>query len=272
MDIGIDNHLSRLQSEECRQSTEDAFCADHRERVRRAELSLIVPLLRPGATVLEIGAGAGWQAKELSIRGFRVHAIDIETSNYTALRECPVMMYDGCTIPFPDRSMDVVFSSNVLEHVSHIREFQAEMKRVLAPGGLAVHVMPTATWRCWTTLTFFVKRLRRLVGGKVPKERSSPHRGKEHDTSGWVDLRRLLLPSCHGVRGNFLTEAYFFSEIYWVRAFTRSGWRVERVIPNRLFYSGNRILAGGLSMETRGWLSRILGSSCKIYVMRAAER
>jgi len=255
-----------------KQSTEADFDHNHRRIIRQAELELVIPLLKPGARILEIGAGAGWQAKELANHGFEVHAIDLASSNYTALREWDVIEYDGHSIPLPDQCVDVVFSSNVLEHVPHIQEFQEEIRRVLVSGGMAVHIMPTATWRFWTSITFYLKRLVKFVTrGKAAKTSDSSPTSNSN-TKVLRNLRRALLPSCHGVRGNVLTETYFFSESYWSTLFQQTNWRVQAVIPNGLFYSGNRIFGARLSLQARRILSRILGSSCKAYVLRNIKR
>src|SRR5208283_5218724 len=103
----------------------------------------IVPDLPPRGRVLEIGAGTGQQALELKRRGFDVAAIELADSAYAGARVFPVTDYDGARIPFPDRSFDAVFSSNALEHVRDLAFMHAEIRRVLKPGGIAVHVMPT---------------------------------------------------------------------------------------------------------------------------------
>jgi len=262
-----------------KQSSEVDFKIDHRRVVRGAELELVVPFIRPGSSVLEVGAGAGWQAKLLASKGYNVYAIDLPSSNYVSAREWNIIEYDGSTIPLGDSAVDVVFSSNVLEHVPHIHEFQKELLRVLKPGGLAIHVMPTSTWRLWTSLSFYVRRLKK--GFKTIFKRLVPKKAKakEHNVVTTIGAKRehphlparvanLVLPTRHGVRGNILSEMYYFTEWYWTGVFKRAGWELQMVFPNRIFYSGNRIWGTVLTLPMRRILSRILGSSCKIYLMR----
>src|ERR1700722_17640350 len=90
--------------------------------IRAAEIQRIVPCFRPRARILEIGAGTGQQALEISRRGFDVEAIQIPASGYRETRIFPVIDYDGRHIPFPDSSFDIVFSSNVLEHVPNVSQ------------------------------------------------------------------------------------------------------------------------------------------------------
>src|SRR5438105_12903604 len=93
------------------------FSYEHLDALRAAEIERVVPFFPAGARVLEIGAGTGKQALELQRRGFEVSAIELADSNYAAHRVFPIKDYDGRSIPLPDASVDVVFSSNVLEHV-----------------------------------------------------------------------------------------------------------------------------------------------------------
>ena len=125
----------------------------------------MLPRLPAGTSVLEIGAGAGWQARTLAELGFAVQAIDVDVAGagYKEIREWPVILYDGDRIPFSDRCFDIVFSSNVLEHIPQVDRFQAEIKRVLTPGGIAVHVVPTGSWRFWTNLAYYPVLARRYL-------------------------------------------------------------------------------------------------------------
>ena len=74
----------------------------------------------------------------------------------------PVIVYDGQSIPLESDSVDIVFSSNVLEHIRDVEPFQSEVHRVLKPGGNAVHVLPTSSWRFWTSITSFPDKIRRI--------------------------------------------------------------------------------------------------------------
>jgi len=81
-------------------------------------------------------------------------------------------------------------------------------------------------------------------------------------------LRGNLWPIRHGERGNLLTEVYYFSRHYWVRLFEATGWNVEWVRPNGLFYTGEFLMGAHLNISARCQLSRFLGSACLIYALR----
>ena len=89
-------------------------------------------------SVLEVGCGDGAVLAELSARGFggALSGIEISGSGVEMARSRniarlkAVETFDGRTIPFGDRSFDLVYCTHVLEHVEHERLFLAELARV----------------------------------------------------------------------------------------------------------------------------------------------
>lgn len=241
--------------------------------VRCYELEKVYPWLKQGSRILEIGAGAGWQSKLLAERGFEVEAIDIAANKFKGQQVWPVQEYDGRNIPFPANHFDVVFSSNVLEHIAHVESFQTEMQRVLRPGGLAIHVLPTATWRLWTSIFHYpflllcsMKYFWGLLKGKrMDEQESLLLRATKYNL--WESVRRVFYSVRHGERGTSFGEIYLFSRRAWERLFQSSGWTIKASIPSKLMYTGYAVFGSRLSLHTREWLSLILGSSTCIYVL-----
>lgn len=89
--------------------------------IREYEIEQVIPLIPKGSSILEIGAGAGWQARRLAETGFDVTAIDLKNRSLAPHSVWDTQHYDGKTVPYPDSSFDVVFSSNVLDHIPHVR-------------------------------------------------------------------------------------------------------------------------------------------------------
>jgi SAM-dependent methyltransferase len=242
---------------------------DHLERLRCEELLHILPHLPPRGAILEIGAGMGWQARALSQRGFSVTAIDVPGSSNAIQRVHAVTEYDGFNLPFPDHHFDVVFSSNVLEHIPHLEAFQAEIKRVLSPGGMAIHILPSGCWRFWTTLAYYPYLIKRIwnnsFSGGTTAGASDRGESKSQPRRFW----QRLFPPRHGERGNFLSEIFWLSRWQWRRHFRKTGWKVEAYYPGRLFYTGYEILNLKMSLRVRRKLSHTLGSACHIFCLRA---
>jgi SAM-dependent methyltransferase len=244
---------------------------EHVDAIRVAEIGKIAPFFPPGSRILEIGAGTGKQALELRRRGFNVTAIEIADSNYAAHRVFPIKDYDGATIPLPDASVDVVFSSNVLEHVLDLSRMHAEIRRVLAPGGHCIHVLPTHGWRFWTTvasypdaLLYVFSALPQLSPRALPRPAELRRLGK---TWYWT-ARRVAgrcFPRRHGERGNVISEMWLFHPRWWRRNFRENGFTVVHDEPMGLFYTGNMLLGTQLGLSQRRWLSSVLGSGSHVF-------
>ena len=91
-----------------------------------------------GARVADIGGGAGWFTAMFRQRG--AHCLLVEPDRDELYRHGEPsqasVIGDGYWLPLADTSVDVCFSSNVLEHVRDPAGFIDEMIRVTRPGGL----------------------------------------------------------------------------------------------------------------------------------------
>ena len=89
-------------------------------------------------TVLEVGAGDGCILRCMSDAGFgkTFHALEISPSGVAVIRSrnirglASVQTFDGYHIPFPDKSVDLIVLSHVLEHVEYERALLRELRRV----------------------------------------------------------------------------------------------------------------------------------------------
>lgn len=249
------------------------FSIEFLNEVREYEIGKIVGHFPPGATVLEIGGGTGCQARQLADRGFSVTSIDVASSNYRDKQVFPVQTYDGKKFPFEDNTFDLVFSSNVLEHIVDLDQLHRESRRILKPGGYCVHVMPTAVWRFWTSLAHYVEMMQRL-GALLPAlipESLNPRevfRPLKVMRSAWQILRQYAVPPRHGEIGNVLSELWTFSARQWIRHFHTHRFEIVRQEPLGLFYTGHMVLGARWATASRESVARILGSSCVLYKVR----
>jgi SAM-dependent methyltransferase len=100
-----------------------------------------------GQRVLEVGLGQGAESEQLIKRGARWSGLDLTPESVARVRTRLALRdlaYDDLrqgsvlATPWPDDSFDIVFSHGVLHHVPDIRQAQAEIHRVLKPGGRLV--------------------------------------------------------------------------------------------------------------------------------------
>lgn len=99
------------------------------------------------AEALEIGCGDGFFSQKLAELGCHVTGIDISTTGIESARKrCPggtFLIHDlGQPLPFADGSMDVVWCSEVLEHLFSPLSVCQEIRRVLRPQGILLATVP----------------------------------------------------------------------------------------------------------------------------------
>jgi SAM-dependent methyltransferase len=239
------------------------------EERRLSQLELVRPWIPPKQRILEVGGGSGYQASVLRSWGHDVRSIDIAVPSQTYH---PIELYDGVNIPFPDASFDVVFSSNVLEHLDTPGALLREMRRVLTPAGRAIHIVPSATWRAATSVTHYVFLVKYALG----LQRSRAFSPSETSLKATIGKRgvlgtivKVMLPGPHGAYRNAAIELYTYTRRRWVAVFKESGFSVSMATGQGLFYTGNAV-APSLPIATRRQLGRLLGSSSHAFLLRPA--
>jgi 2-polyprenyl-3-methyl-5-hydroxy-6-metoxy-1,4-benzoquinol methylase len=98
-----------------------------------------------GTEVLEVGTGAGYIAHAISRHAKRVDSVDIVDDRKITEGYKQTIVPDE-TLPFPDKSFDVVITNHVLEHVPNQQKHMSEMRRVLKDDGLIYLASPNKWW------------------------------------------------------------------------------------------------------------------------------
>jgi SAM-dependent methyltransferase len=91
-----------------------------------------------GAVMLDVGGGPGYFRDAFTRAGATYFALDADVGELAGLGEIAAgtVIGSGLQLPFADGSIDVCYSSNVLEHVPDPWRMADEMLRVTRPGGL----------------------------------------------------------------------------------------------------------------------------------------
>jgi len=99
-----------------------------------------------GKDVVDVGGGPGYFADAFVRAGARYAGVEPDVGELTARGTTGVnaLRGSGLALPLADASVDVAYSSNVLEHVPDPEAMAEEMLRVARPGGLVV-----ISWTPW---------------------------------------------------------------------------------------------------------------------------
>ncbi len=127
-----------------------------------------------GKRALDVGCRDGYWAKKLEGKGYSVSALDLEPHYEGALQH---NVEHG--LPYPDASFDVVWCTELIEHLYKPEFVLNEIKRVLAPNGVAVLTTPNSAW--WL---YSITRL----WGWTPKKLQNPDH-KQFFTE--TDIRKI---------------------------------------------------------------------------------
>jgi SAM-dependent methyltransferase len=100
--------------------------------------------------ILDIGGGWGFYHEPLAKRGHEHLVLDVVKPR---VKKCPVLVYDGNRIPFPDKSFDVSLFVTVLHHVPDPEALIREAIRVTSGKVILIEdLYHHAPGRWWTVL------------------------------------------------------------------------------------------------------------------------
>jgi len=198
----------------------DAHKSDRRtwsEFVRRHEANITFSLFPDTefSLALELGAGNGAQSVTIAKYCKRLICTELDEQSYSWLgesildRDLPNVDYRLCDAQdlsqFEDKTFDLVFSSNMLEHIPDVDRCLSECKRVLKDDGLMLHTMPSRWWKAF---------------------------------SFSLSLAKLRRPGVHGVSSNSVAEFSRFGRRVWKSKFQANGFRVDETVALP-FYVGH---------------------------------
>jgi SAM-dependent methyltransferase len=198
----------------------DTHISDRKEwhnfvRRREAEIAFSLFPDRRFHLALELGAGDGGQSVTISKFCDRLICTEKDEKSHAWLgqsileRRLANVEYCICDAQdlsrFPDNSFDLVFSSNVLEHIPDVDRCLRQCLHVLKGDGLMLHTMPNRWWKVF---------------------------------NAGLNMVKMKPPGIHGVSKSQYQEFIAFGARVWSRRIESQGFQVTEII-GLPFYVGH---------------------------------
>jgi len=217
--------------------------------VRKFELDKIFEKFSEGHfdKALELGCGSGKHSRHLAFYCKKLIALEYNENRLTADNDKKTTFVVGDAqdlSQFGDSEMDLVFSSNLIEHLPRLTQCLAECSRVVKQDGLIVHTVPNRTWKIFNVLLYYplmIKRVCRCIFStdKTAKPKVIKPR-LDNNLRVIVDkysFKQRLLPPTHGISKSHISEFLNWGQKRWISIFEKNNLEVVDII--RLpFYFG----------------------------------
>jgi ubiquinone/menaquinone biosynthesis C-methylase UbiE len=183
---------------------------------REVEIAFSLFKMKRFNLALELGAGDGEQSLTISKYCNKLICTEKDEKSFVRQRGQSILQrkmqnveYALCDAQdlsrFPDRTFDLIFSSNMLEHITDVNKCFQECRRVLKDDGLMMHSMPNRWWKLFSSA---------------------------------ISVAKFKRPGIHGVSSNQLQEFYVFGPKIWQRRIELHGLRVIEIV-GLPFYVGH---------------------------------
>ena len=179
-------------------------------------------------SILELGCGIGYQSAMLANISKSVVATDLPNESVAdhapgmdaaaklhkqlAIDNVKLIPCSAEELPFEDDSMDMVFSSHVLEHIPNQQKALEEIYRVLKPGGYHVCIVPVRFEKLYAFISFYsylVKasliRAKKILSREKVTANIAETSFNKQDSNPSI-LRAFPFPPPHGYSNHFLSE------------------------------------------------------------------
>lgn len=224
------------------------------------------------SNVLELGAGNCSQSPFLShLTSDTLFSVDLNSERLYSgdkVESQTLVVADAERlelIDFPVK-FDLVFSSNMLEHLPNVRNCLKSSHLVACKDAYHVHILPNPTWRVFSCVFYYPVKVKNLLSSFARNDK----RGAKSSWGNNIKLERKatstfsrLLPPVHGISENVYREFHAFRRPTWERIFEETGYEVIKVI------SGPISTGYGLGFDFLKPLMRKFGISTEyIYILK----
>tara|TARA_B100001989_G_scaffold3713_1_gene2510 strand:+ start:60655 stop:61455 length:801 start_codon:yes stop_codon:yes gene_type:complete len=249
-------------------------------KIRDIEIKYAIHILRnfidmnnlQNGSILEIGSGDGYVIGKLSKEypNLEFLGLEVEGSFYKNKSKI-VLNYDGNNLTFLEKKFDLVFSLHVLEHIKDLDNHARQVKNILNPNGFWMNIVPSDTWRLFTTLNYypslFFKIFSLLNRYKTIKNKKNKKASKFNKSPFY-----FLIPHRHGERGNFITEFFYFKISQWSKILRKicldNNMALIQSSKIPVFYCSRDLLRNFLNDKLRYRIANFFGGSSILLISK----
>lgn len=196
---------------------------------------------------LELGCGSGQNSRHLAYYCKHLTATEYDAAKITACEteQISLAVADAQNLSeYATDSMDLIFSSNMIEHLHRVDDCLGECSRIIKTGGIVVHTVPTRTWKVFHLLMFYPVIVRAML-------LRLKNAGQRRKTTPVADCNTLddnlrprqpssllgsYFPKIHGISKTHLQEFVAWGEKKWLAVFDRNELNVLRIVHLPFYY------------------------------------
>ena len=186
---------------------------------------------------LELGAGDGYQSQLLLERVVKLTATDLNSNRLPSKMNTSNIQYVVCDAErigstFENKSFDLIYSSNLLEHLPDVQSCLTGIHHLLEDDGVTINIMPSPGWRLFATVLHLPNKVvniidRWIFNNAVNNSNGNNLKVKNIKRSAFYNL---LIPKAHGVSSNFIIEFWHFRKNRWKKEFECAGFELVDII------------------------------------------
>lgn len=239
--------------------------------IRLFELEYVLRKLKLGKEkkILDFGAGDGFLVDKFQEIGYYdTLGLEILDSNYKLSKK--IITYDGKLSSFPiNEKFDVIFSSNVLEHVKNIDQYLIYFNERIVSNGVQIHIVPTHFWKFYNSLFYYYSVCKFIFSKKIFNRKSDSKAVYKSRINNNLKQNPLFIGR-HGSRGSTFEEFILFNPKEYRKILNDNNFDFfDFKIP--LVYSGHYFFGSFFSLKFREIISKYVGYSCHCFIIKKSN-
>ncbi|HQH11263.1 MAG TPA: class I SAM-dependent methyltransferase [Candidatus Sumerlaeota bacterium] len=211
-----------------------------KQKAVQSQLNILNRFVKSDSWFMEIGAGGCDLALAIASRVGKVFALEVSTAAIDE-KKTPsnfrLVLFDGLHIPFDDKSMDIAYSYQVLEHLhpDDVMVQISDIYRVLKPGGIFICVTPNRIFGPFDISKFFDER----ATGLHLKEYTTHELSGIFKKAGFKRVKKFVMA---GQKPVFVPQFYLKTvEGFLDRFSKKKRWGLANFLPIKILLGGSNI-------------------------------